>query len=127
MKKNALEKNITNIVLHVRSTEAESIAYAKEMKDRFPNKLDYGFGEAGHTLNTWQEMRELFKRIGPASAAKKAPKTISIKYRKTVGKVIDESIAKSFIGNSYLGKYCWSGTINEFLQSDKASWLKTND
>ncbi len=123
MKKTPIEKIIKEIVLHVKPTEAESIAYAKQMKGLYPTKQDYGYGKAGHTLNDWQEMREFYKREGPAYIANKSSRQLSQTYRKTVGKVIDEIIAESFIGNSYLGKYCWSGTVESFLRIDKESWL----
>lgn len=119
-----IKKVIKEIVLHVKPTKDESVAFAIEMKNRFPQKQDYGYGEAGYTLNYWQSIKALFLAVGMTTAAKKSHTQISQRYRKIVGSVIDDIIAESFIGNSYLGKCCWSGTVDVFLRSDKVSWLK---
>ena len=114
---------IREIVLHTQKTEDESIEYAKEMKALYPNKQDYGFGDAGHTLNDWQDMRTFFLEHGPVSYAAKSHKMISQIYRKMVGSIVDYLVSASMIDNSFLGQYCWFGTVEQFLKSKQDPWL----
>ena len=51
-----IRKIIKDIVLHIKPTREESVACAIEMKNRFPNKQDYGYGDAGYI--------DCFKAIG---------------------------------------------------------------
>ena len=119
----SIDTIIKDQVLSAKSTEADSIIYAFQMKEQFPNKQDYGYGKAGHTLDTWEEMKEAFLLYGPKSYAYQSHKMISQSYRKRVGAVVDEIVAKSSIDSSYLGHYCWSGTVHQFIHTTKAQWL----
>ncbi len=122
MKKDAL-KAIEDILLHTKETKADSIKYAKEMKTLHPNKQDYGFGEAGYTLNDWQEMKAFFLNARLVTAAGRSHKVISQTYRKMVGQVVDDLLARSLINTSYLGKCCWHGTVKDFLDTTQNRWM----
>lgn len=119
----SIDEIIKEQVLKAKRTKAESIIYARQMKNQFPSKQDYGYGEAGHTLNNWEEMKKAFELYGPRTAANQSHKMISQTYRKRVGAIIDDIVAKSKIDSTYLGRFCWSGTVDQFVHSTKAQWL----
>ncbi len=120
----SIDTIIRKQVLNAKDTKAESIIYARQMKKDFPNLQDYGYGKAGHTLDNWKDMKEAFELYGPKSVAKLSHKMISQTYRKIVGAIVDEIVAKSLIDNSYLGHYCWGGTVDQFVNTTKAQWLE---
>ena len=114
---------IKKSVYSVGETKADAIEFAREMKKNHPHKQDYGYGAEGITLNSWNEMRDLFLTIGPVSVAEKSHKMISQTYRKTVGTVVDEMLAFAEVDNSYLGRFCWSGRVERFIQTTQMEWL----
>ena len=114
---------IRTTILQVKASRADSIDYARTMKAQNPHKQDYGYGEAGHTLNNWEDMKAFFLQYGPKGVAAKGHKMISQTYRKKVGKIIDKLIADSVDFNRYLGHYCWSGSAEQLVNSTKEAWL----